>query len=387
MSSRSLRRGAWSVCALACAIAVAACGSSSSSSTVTGSASNAANTSSPSNSAPAQAQTALTQGEQAPTSIEITTPLSKKPPTGKTIAFLRCSQPVCNGFQQGLQPAAKALGWTIKYIPFQPTPQSTLSALSAAIQSHPDGIFTTGLDRALIASDFSAATAAHIPIITGYSVDSPAPPVIANIADGTHGNSAEPTLSAENVAVDSGCKGSVALFNIPLYPILAYTTGVFKAQLAKLCPNMSVKEVDVQATDVGTKLPQTVVSTLQADPSAKYVALAFGDMALGVPQALKGAGLSAKVFGYGAGSPPNIQDVASGNEFAETATGIPYNAWRAMDAFARYFVGDSTAIDTTAPNPAEIFTKSNAAAAVALGWNMATPPNYQKQFEALWHVG
>jgi ABC-type sugar transport system substrate-binding protein len=385
MSNGTLKRGAWCASVALAGAVIAGCGSSSSSSSSSASSSAAATTSAAaSTGASAATQAAATAAQQTPTGIAITTPLKSKPPTGKTIIFLRCSQPVCTGFQQGLTPAAKALGWNIKYISFPPTPEGTLAALETAIRDKPDGIFSTGLDRAAIESAYKQAQAAKIPVITGYAVDNPAPPVIANIANGKT-NLLAPAQAAAWIAADSDCKANIALFNIKLYPILVLTTTAFKADFAKLCPSATVTETDVQATDVGSALPANVVSQLQSNPKINYLAFAFGDMALGVPAALKSAGLSAKIVGYGAAGPSNIANVASGQEQAETGYGIPYGGWRAMDAFARYFEGMSPAIDTTAVNPGQLFSSKNASS--TKGWDFAQAPDYQAQFMKLWHVG
>jgi ABC-type sugar transport system substrate-binding protein len=208
--------------------------------------------------------------------------------------------------------------------------------------------------------------------------------VIANVSD-TLRNVPLPQAAASWIAADSGCKANVVVFNIKLYPILVATTDAFKAEMAKLCPSATVTESDVQATDVGTNLPSTAVSQLQSNPKINYLAFAFGDMALGVPAALKSAGLSAKIVGYGAAGPSNIANVASGEEQAETGYGIPYGGWRAMDAFARYFEGMSPAIDTTAVNPGQLFSSKNASS--TKGWDFAMAPDYQAQFMKLWHVG
>jgi len=199
---------------------------------------------------------AVKQAANPPASIGITVPLKKKPPTGKTIAFLECQQPVCQGFLAGLTPAAAVLGWHIKVFPFQVSAQSTLAAFTAAISAHVDGIFSTGLTRSAIASAIAAAAAKHIPMVTGYAVDAPSGNVIANIADGPR-NANSPTVVADYIATQTGCKGGVQVFTIPIYQILTYTTVVFKAQLKKLCPSMYIGESDEQGTAVGTTLPRT----------------------------------------------------------------------------------------------------------------------------------
>jgi hypothetical protein len=128
-----------------------------------------------------QRAAAIRKLEKSPTSIAISTPLPRKPPTGKHIIFLDCSQPTCPPFLLGLKPAAAALGWTVSNISFQPTPEAEVAALGAAIQQKPDGIFVTGLARAVIQSALSQAQAAHIPVVDGYTTNAVKAQIIARV--------------------------------------------------------------------------------------------------------------------------------------------------------------------------------------------------------------
>ncbi len=390
MSSKLWQRTLMCACAMLAAGVIAACGSSSksSSSGTTSAAASGTSTSGGSSSGASGGSAAASSAataEKTPSTIGITAPLKSKPAPGKVIDYLRCSQPVCSGFLTGLTPAAKALGWTLKSVTFAPTPEAEISAIEQAVRNKPTGIFVTGLDQAVIASALAQAKAAKVPVVDGYDLNAVKQPIIANVANGA-GNNFAPQAAAQYIASASKCSGDTAVYNIKSYPILEYTTVRLIPALKKLCPSMKVTEVDVQATDVGTKIPADVTSTLQQDPNTKYVAFAFGDMALGVPAAMKSAGVSAKLVGYGAGGPTNIQNVASGSEAAETAYGITYGGWRAMDAFARYGEGMSVKTDTTAPNPGELFVKSNAGS--VKGWTtMAVAPDMAQQFMKLWHVG
>jgi ribose transport system substrate-binding protein len=385
MRSTTLRRRAtWCVAAAMAASVVAACGSDDEESS---SGSTASSANSKSTDILAAAQKAAAAAQNVPDSIGIDKPLSKKPPTGKTIIFLRCSQPVCKGFQDGLGPAAKALGWTVKYQPFTETPEGIQSALSDAIKARPDGIFFTGIDRSVVKRNVAEAEKADVALVSGYE---PAPPegaVIANIAD-VDRVTATPKSLAAWIAAESGGKANVAVFSINTYPILVATTNALTKELDRICPDCKTKVLNQKVTDVGTKVPSAAVSAVQRDPNIDYLAFAFGDMSIGVPAALKSAGLQdkVKIAGYGVASPSNLAEVEKGAEAAQTAQSMPYGGWRAMDAFARYFVGDDPSPATTAANPAQLFTKSNVGS-TGPGWNYSHAKDYQEQFKKLWRVG
>ncbi|HEY1510178.1 MAG TPA: substrate-binding domain-containing protein [Solirubrobacteraceae bacterium] len=323
-----------------------------------------------------------------PNTIGISTPLSKKPAAGKTIVFLRCDQPVCAGYADGLAPAAAALGWHVKYLGFTQTPQGIQAAINTAIQMHPDGLFFTGQPAAEIKPLLPALKKAKIPVVSGFDDNVPTAggPDIANVA--TYPNvDTYARVMADWLTADSNGKANVGLFDIPSLPILASATTAFQQELAKRCPACKSTAVHQQITDLGgTAIANSVVSTLQSHPDMNYVGFVFGDMVAGVPAALRAASLQdqAKLFVYSSSSPPNLVDVSKGAETADTAFSIPYFGWRAIDAFARYYNGESTAVDTKAFPPGQILTKKN----VILGtnWNFAVDPQMAQKFKTLWHV-
>jgi ribose transport system substrate-binding protein len=384
MSNSLWRRALVCASVVFAASAIAACGSSSnseSSSSASGGSDSTATTTKPSSGA-----ATLAALEKVPDTIGISQPLPKRPPTGKHIVFLDCSQPTCPPFAIGLDAAAKALGWTVTNIGFQPTPEAEIGAMNTAIAQKPDGIFVTGLARSAIASSLASAQANHIPVVDGYDLNTVAPPIIANIANAASFDFA-PKAIAHWVANYTGCKGDVADFTIKTFPILAQGTSVFESTLKSLCPGITIKTTNAQATDVGTKIPGYVTTAVQSDPNIKVAAFAFGAMTLGVPAALKAAGLSAQLVGYGADTPTNVQAVNVGQEAAEIGFGLPYGGWRAMDAFARYFEGASAAVDTTTLNPARLYVKSNSAGPITFKTVGEEPlPAIASQFEKLWHV-
>ena len=322
-----------------------------------------------------------------PTSIAITTPLSKKPPTGKTIVFLRCSTAVCGGYMEGLTPAAAALGWTIKAIPFTQTPEGIQTAVSQAIADKPAGIFYTGIDVSLVTKQLAQAKAAGIPIVNADVPDVPGGAVKA-IIQGNAGTAAGSALPADWIAANGG--GDTLVVDIPTYPILVTGTNAFIAELKKMCPSCKTTVLNQQVTDVGTALPAAVVSALQRNPSIKNVAFAFGDMTLGVYPALKAAGLTGiRLVNFGASSPSEVTATAQGQLQASLAWSLPYTSWRALDTLARVFIGQSATQDTTAPVPQMLLTKQNAASQVpkpVSSFQFAGPANFPAQFEKLWGV-
>jgi ABC-type sugar transport system substrate-binding protein len=320
--------------------------------------------------------------------VGITAPLTKKPAPGKTIVFLRCSTAACGGYIQGLTPAAAALGWTIKQLPFTQTPEGIQSAVQTAIQDKPAGIFYTGIDISIVKKQVAEAEADKIPIVNADAPDNPGSAVKA-IIQGIPGTDAGSRLPADWIAANGG--GDTLVVDIPDYPILVDGTEAFIGELKKMCPSCASTTLNQQVTDVGTSLPASVVSELQRNPKIKNVAFAFGDMSLGVYQAIKAAGLTGiNLVNFGASSPSEVIATEQGQLQASLAWSLPYTAWRALDTIARYYNGQSVAQDTTAPVPQMLLTKQNASSQApkpATSFEFAGPANYPATFKKLWKVG
>src|SRR5262249_39346747 len=95
------------------------------------------------------AQSAVTQATTIPSSIPVSGALPSAPPAGKTVLFLQCEQAEGGYEGQGLQAAAKTIGWTVKILNFQAANPATLvTALKQGLQYHPVAAFFSGVPQA-----------------------------------------------------------------------------------------------------------------------------------------------------------------------------------------------------------------------------------------------
>lgn len=339
----------------------------------------------------AEAKKLAAAATKVPASIGLTKMLSKKPPTGKKITFLQCSQPVCTAFMAGLEEASAVLGWTVDAIPFEQTPEGIQKGVQAAIDSKPDGIFFTGISPAFITKQLADAKAKNIPIVDGFDAATKFSFPIISMVGGDRDTSAWARKTADWVIADSNGKANVVIFNISAYTTLNNATKAFQGEMKRLCPACKVTVNDSKVTDVGSKLPAATVSALQRDPDVTYVAYAFSDMTIGVSAALKAASLSgkAKLVSFGSASPGFINEIATGAAGATSAWSIPLNSWTALDSLARWFVGDKASIQAQPPTPHMVVTGANAKAQYKSDteWDFAAPKNYKAAFKKLWRVG
>ena len=107
-------------------------------------------------------------------------------------------------------------------------------------------------------------------------------------------------------------------------------------------------------------------------------------MALGVDAAMQSAGLQGKVKVMGNDETPQAAaSTISGAELGWQAFSQTAVAWGAMDAVARYVVGDPP---VNPPLMTEIFTKANLPANPSQNvWNNL-PTDMATQYAKLWHV-
>jgi ribose transport system substrate-binding protein len=104
-------------------------------------------------------------------------------------------------------------------------------------------------------------------------------------------------------------------------------------------------------------------------------------MFIGLPSALKGAGLSGiQLFGVYPEA-ATLPYVAAGEILGSVQVSFPEASWLAADTFARLFTGESTEASENAGFPTKILTAENLESTTEL---LPVIPDYQEQFKALW---
>jgi ribose transport system substrate-binding protein len=325
-----MRRLVVGALAAAALIAVAGCGGSDSGSSSgggTSATSSAAN--SGINAAQAKKDLDAIIGEPAAYNFP---PIPDAVPKGKVITFQTCPVAICTEVGDGVKQAASALGWRVRIVPMDFTPAGYKSAWQSMAQNPGDAVMTTApvLPDSAVQSSIDKA---GVPYVASTSPSGPHGLKIAVMAS-PRAVQREGTVEANWIIQDAG-KPVKTLFVMD--PSIASLTSVptgYQSAMAKNCPKCSTQTLKVSVAKVGPALAQQVVSQLQSNPDVKYVAFGLGDLATGVPAAIKAAGLNVKVV-VRAATPPNMQDLKNGALAAAFTSEIYEVGWAAVDKVVR----------------------------------------------------
>lgn len=327
------------------------------------------------------AQEVLAQFEKRPTSVGITQPVGKPIPTGKKIDFILCGVQSCQDLANYFSQAAKVLGWKVNKIPTQGTPQSVQAAWTQAVRDKPDAVIASGFPRSVFAKQLKQLKDMDIPVVES-STDDKAGDGISMLIDGPDVVDIEGRIMASWVTSDSKGRADTVYFDLPTYGILKPVADTFRSDYQKWCSGCGYDKVDVPISAIGKDMPDRVVSYLRSHPKVTHVAFSLALMNVGVPAALRAAGLQNKVHTIvNVGEATNYQYIDSGRTRAAVAFNNIENAWAQADGLARHFTGQSMKVTQDAQLPFMLITKDNL---ISTKTEFPLVEDYQAQFKKLW---
>jgi ABC-type sugar transport system substrate-binding protein len=318
-------------------------------------------------------------------------PLSKTPPTGKTIAYLQCGTPNCKDIGDAVEEAAGALGWNVKRIDAGLTPEEVVKAWNTAISLKPDAAMIAGFGRDVAGAQIKQFAATGAPWVAESLTDPVGEDGLLAVIDGPQDFIDAGKWLANWMVAESGGDVNAILFNSPAFVILKQYQTAMQDELMRLCPDCKFQVQNINPADAGTKLPQTIVSAAQRNPDVNYVVPAWSDGAIGVPQALKSGNLTdrVKMITQGEGK-VNLQQVQNGETPAFVPRSATLEGWMMVDALARHFVGDPVDEDAYATVPRQYLTPDNLEAALGGSYGSYKYDgvlDYADQYKKLWKVG
>lgn len=321
-----------------------------------------------------------------PTEITNTTPFEGEIPADKTIMWIQCPVPACVELGKPLKDAVEALGWTLEVVSHDGTPESLKEAYAQAVRDKPDGVLSSGYPRVMFEEELAELAAANIPVIQVTVTDSPGDGITA-VINGPARNAEAGRQLALYSAVESEGEANV-LWVTTSYPIVVPTLdgadgeGGFKPTLEGLC-DCPIESLDVPPEAIGVDSPARIVSALQANPDINYVVSPLGDLFVGLPGALKDAGLADRVTLVTHDQNPTLSAaVEDGTISAIVGFPGPEEMFQAVDIFLRFFAD----VEFSAKSddfPSWIITKGNVPDTTE---NYPLVEDYQEQYFALWGV-
>ena len=329
----------------------------------------------------AGAQALVQQYTPRPTSIGIKTPVGKPIPTGKVIYQVTCGVEACDAESQMIKQATDILGWTLKPLQTDGSPQQIQNAWEQVVREKPDGVIYTATDRAQIDTYIKQAAANGTKIAACCIVEPATDGIIWTTSTPQQAADLAKVMAAWPVtdAAKSGNNkpGSVYV-NIPDLPILSAAAGALKTAYNNFCPACEYNQLDIGLADL-QGAPDKIVSFLRSHPNTKYVIQSTDSAFAGLPAALKAAGLNdVKIFGEGP-STATQANIASGVQAGTMAFAFYEIMFAAVDAIARAQAGAPQENEFVPLN--WILTKDNIPSATDY---FPVVPDYLQQFKTLW---
>jgi ABC-type sugar transport system substrate-binding protein len=316
-----------------------------------------------------------------PAQITQTKPIDKPIPTGKDITFISCGVEACAVQGPILSEAAKTLGWSVKQVGTDGSPEKVQNAFEAAIRDGADAVIINAADANQLARPLAAAKKAGVEFVTCCSLAQQGRDVLFNTGKPSQNYKIGEYLAAKVIA-DSGGKANVVYVNVSAFNILAAVGKTFGEKYAQLCPSCTTDTIDIPLTSLGKDAPERIVSYLRSHPDVNYIVLSeSGSLGPGLLPALQAAGLKDKVKIVGQGGNEQVyQDVRNGDILAVTPSSLFGYDYAMLDALARKWAG--VPVEETDPEY-WLMTKDNIPASTS-GPTFPIVEDYKSQWAELW---
>lgn len=268
-----------------------------------------------------------------------------KPPTGKTIAVVKVvPAPFPVHQAEGVEAAAKAVGWTTRAFTADGTPKGIEETMSTALSTKPDAIVLAAMPAAFMQQQLAQAKRENIPVVAltpglppGKSpeewnllnvVKEPSKQTGRDLAYWIIANSPE---GAEAIALTS-----------PEFEDFNEISDEFQKTLKEGAPEFSVAEtVASPVTDSGGGQTgvNRLASPMKKHPDADYMFILSESWISTFLQAEVSAGRGEEVTALGSNGDTAIPLIQEGKKIVISAAASKGLGWYAVDAFIRFWNG------------------------------------------------
>jgi ribose transport system substrate-binding protein len=332
------------------------------------------------------AQTLVDSFQQPSTGVLPTEPLAEPIDPSTTAVYLNNGSPVGALFQAGLEEASAAAGIEFISVDVGLDAQSINSALNSVVELKPDIVFDQSVDALFFQDQLKQLQEQGAVIVYGGQLNAEEYGLRDSLGGAASIEVNSEVLAAGAIALTCGTATEFVMYSIPEIPDGAIQNEAVPAELAELCPDCTLRIVDISILDPSPA--DKIVSDLQAHPETQFFITQADQYQIGLEAKASLAGLS-NAYGIGQSSlPQNIEQIASGQEVAGYAVDFGTFMWHQVDEGLRASQGmEIPYLDddwmTAARALGQIITVQNAADYSGPAGYVAYP-EYKEAFTSLW---
>lgn len=333
----------------------------------------------------ARAKAAIAPYVGKPGPFPVSTPLSKIP-TGAKVAWVDPGTPFAAVLFDLAQGAAKTMGMDLYRVKAAGgTAEAINAAFNTVAEQHPDAVIDAGIDPELFQGGLRQLKAAGIPIVSTGVSDPEKWDFAGGVTSGPWVD-LEARLLADYVYAQHGQDANVAFYYTPDLSFAPVMKDAFVKELGQMCPDCEVRAVPMPAATIGNTMPSKIVSDLQAHPDTKTAVSSSTEMFMGLPAAMKAAGIEGVETTGSSGAPANLQMIKDGQQTSALFVDFPVSTWTLVDMAARAINGEPVPADEgKGIPPLQFLEQKDITFDPAKGWTGY--PDFAQRFSKLWGVG
>lgn len=291
------------------------------------------------------------------------------------------------GVSEGIQEAAKVMGWDVTVIDGQGSVSGRTAAFGQGLALKPDGIVIDGFDAVEQKPSLDTASASHIPVVSWHAAPDVGPvpntPVFANVT--TNADDVA-KAAAEWAIVDGDGHPGVVIFTDSEFSVAVAKSNKM-ADIIKADGGTVLEVEDTPIADTSTRMGQLTTTLLQKYGAKWTHSLAINDIYYDfMGPALASAGVQGDghplAVAAGDGSESAYQRVRSKQYQAVTvAEPLNFQGWQLVDELNRAFAGEKW---SGYVSPFEVVTPDNIAFDGGPKNHFDPDNGYRDQYTKIW---
>jgi ribose transport system substrate-binding protein len=333
----------------------------------------------------AAAEKAVAEYTGKPSPFPVDEPLKEKMPSDTKMLYMQCGSPICQLQWSMVEAAGKAMGVETKQIKAGSQASEIANAFDTAVAEEPDAVLVPAIEPSLFRTQLEELQENGVTVVTSGVVDPQEYGIeYADFSRPSVENTGK--LLAAKAVAQKGDEADVAYYAVPELAFIGVQQEAFEAEMENLCPECSVRVIDIPLSTVGNTAPNRIVSDLQQNPDTNMAIFSTNEMAEGLPAAMKTAGIEGvETWGFGS-TPANLQDIKEGGLTGALENDLPVDVWTYVDEAARGILGQelSPAEKTEEPPVPDVqfLEQKDITFNPEHGWTGY--PEYEEKFAELW---